>query len=168
MLETAPRSLPRSLWWFALTCVLALGSFSLMYPFGRDQGNYAYSAFALLDGRMLYSDVYVFKPPMTTITHAVSTVLLGQHQAGIRIFDLGLVTLTCGLLASVAYRLSGRVSAAVGVCLAYPFCYYNLKYWDLAQTDGFLNLWLALALLLLVVASDQLDAGKRGSRPGCG
>jgi len=58
---------------FSIFC----GSVSLIYPFGRDQGSYAYAGWVLLDGGMPYLDVYAYKPPMNVLLHAPAIGVLG-------------------------------------------------------------------------------------------
>ena len=111
----------------AITVVaLCLVSGGLFFPFGRDQGNYAYPAWAWLDGQMPYRDVYVFKPPATVWVHALAQLLFGHSMVAVRILDLGwtvatalcIVTLHHGDRAALDALRGG--SGAVGDALRVP------------------------------------------------
>ena len=144
----------RLLWPLVLVVAtsLLLGSISLIYPFGRDQGIHAFIAEAMLSGKVVYRDVFNIKPPLTTIVHATALILFGHSMTAIRILDL-LWTVATALavfaFASRAFR-SRWVGAAAG-CL-YPLSYFPLGYWYTAQTDGWINLPVVAALLLFVLA----------------
>jgi len=134
---------------------LVLGTVSLIYPFGRDQGIHAFIADAMLSGKVVYRDVFNVKPPLTTVVHALALLLFGHSMTAIRFLDL-LWTVATALavyaFASRAFR-SRWVGAAAG-CL-YPLFYFPLGYWYTAQTDGWLNLPVAGALVFFVLAHDR-------------
>lgn len=139
----------------ALTTV-GVGWPSLFYPFGRDQGNYAYAARVLLDGGAPYLDVFLFKPPMTAVVHAVATAVFGATQYGIRVLDLGWTALSAVLLASVVARLGGGPVGGAVAGATIPLLVYPLRYWDLAQSDGWMGWCLVAAAWLAVRGVDQV------------
>lgn len=141
----------RSLWpaiAVVLVATLLLGSVSLIYPFGRDQGIHAYIADAMLSGKVVYRDVFNIKPPLTTPVHAAALLLFGHSMTSIRILDLLWTMAVTLLVFFLVYRGSGRRWAAASAACIYPLLYYLLSFWHTAQTDGWLNLPVAGALLL--------------------
>src|SRR5690606_11846153 len=71
-----------------LLLLLVLGRHSLLWPFGRDQGSYAYAAWAWLDGTTLYDGVLVYKPPSTVWLHALAQLGFGIQAWSLRAFDM--------------------------------------------------------------------------------
>lgn len=122
------------------------GSVSLIYPFGRDQGNYAYAAWVWLDGGALYRDVFVFKPPMTVAVHSLAMSLFGVNTWAIRVLDVGWTAVTALVVAAIALEVWKRRDSAVAAGLICPFLYYQIDYWTTAQTDGWMTLPSALAV----------------------
>src|SRR5512134_3956359 len=94
----------RALPWHWLDVALIFGSilfgvFSLTYPYGHDQGLYAYVATEWVErGRIPYRDVFDHKPPGIYILYALAVALFGTGMWGIRIFDLACV-MTLGFIA---------------------------------------------------------------------
>lgn len=165
MAERDQARLPQSVVLWCIAVTVAIGWPSLYYPFGRDQGNYAYSAQVLLDGGAPYLDVFIFKPPMTSIVHTIPTAILGPTQLGIRLLDLGWQAVTAIVLAAIVYRQVRSTSAAALAGISLPLMAYVLRYWDLAQTDLWMGLPLATALLLALIG---LDRPERAARCGLG
>jgi hypothetical protein len=127
---------------------LCLVSCGLFFPFGRDQGNYAYPAWAWLDGQMPYRDVYVFKPPATVWVHALAQLLFGHSMLAVRILDLGWTVATALCITAIARRWMRSELAPALSGMLYAFLYANFDFWNTCQTDGWFNLPLAGAILL--------------------
>ena len=99
------------------------------------------------------STVFPKKPPFTPALHALALVLFGHSMLAIRILDLLWQTATALAIHAVARRLSrGRLVSLLAVFL-YLLTYYSFRFADIAQTDGFLNLPTALAVLAFLNAS---------------
>ena len=81
------------------------GVVSLIYPFGRDQGSYAYAGWVLLERGAPYREVFVFKPPMTPWVHAIALWLFGVNTWAIRVLDIGWNALTALTIAAIALEL---------------------------------------------------------------
>jgi len=113
---------------------------SLIYPFGRDQGSYGYAGWVLLEGGVPYRDVFVLKPPMTVAVHCLAMGLFGVNTWAIRALDIAWTGATALLLAAVSLELWKRRDAAFAAGLTLPFLYYQVDYWNLAQTDGWMTL----------------------------
>lgn len=142
--------------WLPALIAVITGLPTLIYPFGRDQGNYAYAGWVMLEGGAPYSDVFVFKPPATALVHSLALGLFGIDMQSIRILDLGWTALTATTIALLAHRLLGRRDVALAAGVAVPLLYWQVDYWNIAQTDGWLNLPSALALLAVLVGGDLL------------
>jgi hypothetical protein len=142
-----------------LICVLAatliLGSISLIFPFGRDQGIHAFVADAMLHGKVLYRDAFDFKPPLTYFVHLLALLLFGHSMTTIRFLDLLWSLATAFTIFALVARTLRRPWTAALAGVLYPFHYYVLGYWHTAQTDGWLNLPLAAASLFTVLALDS-------------
>lgn len=127
---------------FAMLC----GSVSLIYPFGRDQGAYAYAGWVMLDGGAPYRDVFIFKPPMTAVVHVLAIAAFGVNTWAIRVLDLGWTAATSLVVAAIALELWNRRDVALAAGLCCPFLYYQIDYWMIAQTDGWMTLPSAAAM----------------------
>jgi hypothetical protein len=154
-----------------LLCVLGaaavIGSASLVYPMGREQGVCAYLADEALRGRVLYRDLVLDVSPLAVMVHVLALLLFGHSMHAVRILDLLLVMATSGFVYAFALRAFGRKWLAVTAGVLYPLLYGLLDYWSAAQADGFLNLPVAAAFWL--VAGQSRDDGSPGqparSRP---
>ena len=127
-----------------------IGSVSLTYPFGRDQGIYAYAGKMLLEGKIDYKYVFDLKPPGVHYSFALGQLLFGKSMQAMRFFDIlwqcasGMVIFLITIKITSS-RLSGLLASFI-----YIFLYYRLDYWHTLQADGFLNLPFALSILLLL------------------
>jgi hypothetical protein len=148
----APTSILRT-WQVAILVMagLVLGSVTLAWPFGRDQGNYAYPAWVWLDGGMPYRDVYVFKPPGTVWVHALAQTLVGPSMTALRVFDLGWSIVTALLLANLAGRWFPRPGVSVVAGVAWLFLYDGFDFWNTCQTDGWMTLPALAAIWIMTV-----------------
>jgi len=142
---------------FSLIC----GSVSLIYPFGRDQGAYAYAGWVMLEGGAPYRDVFVFKPPMTAVVHALSIGLFGVNTWAIRALDLGWTAATALVVAAIALELWQRRDVALAAGLVCPLLYYQIDYWTLAQTDGWMTLPCAAAIWAVLRGGRALSQSTR-------
>lgn len=133
---------------------LSLGLPSLTYPFGFDQSNQAFIAYRVLTGEVLYRDVPSLKPPLTTLFHALSQVLFGHSMTAVRIADLLWTVATAVFLGTFAHLASGAGSRSflLWTGVFYAHFYYFFNYWHTAQVDGWMNLPLSLAMVLVLVA----------------
>lgn len=142
---------------FVIVVVFLLGMSNLIYPFGKDQGEYAYIGSAWLRGEAIYKDVFNVKPPLTHIVHGISQVLFGfvspQGQAdmlNIRIFDHLWQTATALVVMQLGTRLYRSRWVGMFAATIYATTYYAVDFWHSAQTDGWINLPLTLSALLLI------------------
>lgn len=142
---------------FTLLC----GSGSLIYPFGRDQGSYAYAGWVALEGGVPYRDVFALKPPMTIFVHSLAIGAFGVDTWAIRLLDVAWTAFTSLLIVKIAMLLWNRREVALGAGLTYPFLYYQLDYWNTAQTDGWMVLPMAAAVSGAVLGARVVEADER-------
>lgn len=77
---------------------------SLAYPFGMDQPVHWYIGKRWLEGLMPYATGVDTKPPGVFAIHALSVLLLGDHQWSVRVVDLACVLATGALVATFRTR----------------------------------------------------------------
>lgn len=135
---------------------LGCGAVSLVYPFGRDQGLFAYQADALLHGLRLYRDLPMMQLPMTAVVHLVALVLFGRSMTAIRILDLLWTASIAVLLYTCVRSMFRRDGLALLAGLLYPFLYYTFDWWHTAEVDGLLNLPVVGAFALAASAVNCL------------
>lgn len=145
--------------------VVTLGSVlltlpELVWPFGRDQGNYAYPAWVWLDGGMLYRDVLLFKPPATAFVHALALWIFGHSMTAVRILDIGWTALTALAILALGRLWFDRVLTGVFAGIAYVAFYMGFDYWTTCQTDGWMNLPAILGLLAATLAVREEQPGR--------
>lgn len=134
----------------ALVAMLPFASSVLVLPWGRDQGIYAFSAWQALSGLTPYTEIFIFKPPGTVFVHMGSQLLFGPSMVAVRAMDV-LWTLSTGLaLFWLARKATGRALAGVFAAMVYAWSAANLTYWSSSQTDSWVNLFYALALVLVL------------------
>lgn len=137
--------------YLAVTVIcIAVGAPTLLYPFGRDQGEYATIAWLLREGFEPYVDIVNIKPPGTYLTHLASQLLFGHSMLSIRLLDLLLQVGTCLMLFACSRILSLRNYAQFVVPLTYILTYYSLGFWDTAQTESFQSFFSTAAMYLFI------------------
>ena len=142
-------------WWaarlFTLIFVPAIGAYTLLEPFGRDQGIHATIAYALDNGLVTYRDVYNMKPPLTTAMHWLSQALFGHSMISIRVLDLIVATLTALGLVEIGRLLGRKPVFGFAVSLGFSVLYYSFGFWEHSQTDGWAGFLVVPALLLMLI-----------------
>lgn len=136
--EDAQR-LPRPPWPLigVLVFGLLVGWPSLTYPFGRDQGMFAYVADVWLNGGLPYRDAWDIKPPGVFMLYAAAQTFFGRDMAAIRVLDLLSTLLTAGLIYRLVASERGTRPAMVAAA-AFPCLYYfTFGFWDTAQAESF-------------------------------
>jgi hypothetical protein len=151
-------TLPRSTF-LIVAAGLLLGITMLGYPrTALDTPAQAYAGQVILDGGVLYRDVWDVRGPALFLSSALNIALLGKSVLAQRVYD-GLWQLATALvLAAVARRIYRRELAALLAGLSYLVLYNTQDFWSWAQPDGALNLPMALGCLGLACAleSDRL------------
>jgi 4-amino-4-deoxy-L-arabinose transferase-like glycosyltransferase len=118
---------------------VAFGAISLWFPFGRDQGLYAYVGREWLQhGSIPYLHTFEQKTPAVFLLHALSVAIFGDTMAGIRVLELVATAMLGVLCAELARpidrkRTPGMIGA--GIVVANVLYYGFFTYWDTAQCE---------------------------------
>jgi hypothetical protein len=128
---------------------------SLIYPYGRDQGMFAYAGHLVLKGAVPFRDFWDTKPPAIYYVYALSECLFGYSMHAIRWLDLFWQIAIAAVLFRITRRFSKSDSAAAIAALLYLGAYASRGWWNTAQPDDFLNLPVAVAVLLLLRSLDR-------------
>ena len=121
------------------TLGVAFGAFSLAFPFGRDQGLYAYVGREWLEhGAIPYLDTFEQKTPGVFLVHVLAIAVFGETTAGVRAIEL-LATALLGVLCADLARPPRAPSPAglrgAGVVFSSVLYYGFYGYWDTAQCE---------------------------------
>jgi len=142
-------------WWiarlFALVVVPLIGAYTLLEPFGRDQGIHATIAYALDNGLVTYRDVFNIKPPLTTAVHWLSQVLFGHSMMAIRVLDMIFAALTALALVEIGRLLRRGLVFGFAAPAGFALMYYSYGFWEHAQTDGWAGFLVVPALWLMLL-----------------
>ena len=134
---------------------IIFGGTALLYPFGRDQGIYAYAGKLLLEGKINYKYVFDLKPPGVHFVFAFAQFLLGKSMLGMRAFDILWQSATGFVLFLITYKMAFSKLAGLLSSVLYIFLYFKMDYWHTLQADGFLNLPFALSILILITLKKE-------------
>ncbi len=127
------------------------GSVALLYPFGRDQGIYAYAGKLLLEGKIDYKYVFDLKPPGVHFVFAFAQFIMGESMFSMRLFDIIWQSVTGFILFLITYKFTLSKLAGLLSSVFFIFLYFRMDYWHTMQADGFLNLPFAFSVLLLIM-----------------
>ena len=127
-----------------------IGSVSVTYPFGRDQGIYAYAGKMLLEGKIDYKYVFDLKPPGVHFSFALGQLVFGKSMLSMRLFDIIWQYATGLVIFLITFKMTSSKFSGLLASFLYIFLYYRLDYWHTLQADGFLNLPFALSIFLLI------------------
>ena len=142
----------------ALVIALLIGLPHLVLPFGSDQGEYAHIASEMLDGKVIYRDVFNVKPPVTHVLHAFALGMFGRSMMTLRILDLIWQSATIVVLVLITALLYRRRFAPLLAGVIYAVTYYSTSFWHSAQTDGFVNLLASLGVLFFLIGLQRRRA----------
>jgi len=148
--EAIPGALPRAAALLvvagsALAVFAALGS--LTWPFGRDQGIFAWVGEVILDGGAPYSGAWDMKGPLSYYLYALALGAFDRAPIGIRILDLTAALACCTCVMRLVLSLTpGARLAACSAAIFFALTYYGGGFWNTAQPET----WAGLLILLAV------------------
>lgn len=145
--------------WLVLAALafVALRAPALSMPLERDEGEYAYIAWRMLEGDVPYRDGFDQKPPGVFAAYAVALAGFGGSVEGIRLLAGAWSAVTALLLFLLVRRLAGALAGA-GAALAFAAVSADPRVSGLAaNTEVFLLLPLVASLLTLLRA---LEGGR--------
>ncbi len=90
---------------------------SIAAPLGIDQGLWASAVHGMARGQVLYQDVWEQRPPGIYFVYLAGFRLFGWHAATVAWLDILAAVAGTILLGAIAFRLSGRVAAALTAAL---------------------------------------------------
>jgi hypothetical protein len=116
----------------------------LWWPFGRDQGIFAWVGDVIARGGAPYRDAWEIKGPATYYTYAFSQLLFGRELWGIRLLDLVFVVVTCLALFRFLRRYCHPLAAHFAVAF-FALLHVLRGYWATAQPDGWATMLVVIA-----------------------
>jgi hypothetical protein len=162
------RTVPALAWEMAaafLAClVLALPS--LTFPMGIDHGMFGVWAQQMSRGDFPYRDLWENRPPLPHLLHYLVYAAGVRGMLLTRVTDLGVQLATVAALSALGFRLFGRGAGLLAGAF-YAYCYFGqADYFHTSQPDGFLGVFVALALLTVLRQSpssiaDSVPSGRR-------
>jgi 4-amino-4-deoxy-L-arabinose transferase-like glycosyltransferase len=130
-----------------LVVPLLLALPTLTYPLGRDQGEFATLARGMLQGRVLYTELWNPKPPAVFYVYALAMQLFGQTSIALRLLDFLMVPLVSLLLFDLGRGWFNRPTG-LWAALLFPVFYFSETFWTLTQNDGLVLLPMVAAVWL--------------------
>jgi len=118
MTQLSQERVRRARTWILLAAAIAFAALRAPYlsvPLERDEGEYAYVAWRMLEGEVPYRDAFDQKPPGVFLAYLGAFGLLGRSTEAIHLFAHVWAAGTAGLLFLLLRRLAGEVAAAFGV-----------------------------------------------------
>jgi len=139
--------------------VVAVGS--LFYPFGRDQGIFAWVGDQILAGGVPFRDAWDQKGPATHYTYALVQLAFGRGLWGLRVFDLLAVVATQWVIVGLVRPRAGWF-AALTSALIFGGLHYRLNEWNTAQPDAWGGMLAFAAVAVLARPVRKASAGAVG------
>lgn len=130
---------------------------SFTYPFGWDQGLFAWVGGAIVHGGMPYVDAWDFKGPLVYYVYALAEALFGVHLWGIRIFDAAFLLVATLSVRRVAAALTSDATARWAAVL-YFLWYASQSFWHTAQPDGWTGMLLVIGLAPVISRMPRVGA----------
>ncbi len=138
---------------------------SLTYPFGWDQGLFAWVGDVIVRGGMPYRDAWDLKGPVVYYVYALAQMLLGVHLWSIRVVDLLFLTAATIAVFRAALTLTDRTAARCAA-LTFFLWYASQSYWHTAQPDAWVGMILIVALGPIMVEG-RVPGRWRAASIGC-
>ena len=131
-----------------------MGSASLLFPFGRDHGTFAYIAKLILNGKIDYKYSIDLKLPAIHYTFVLGQFIFGKSIVGMRIFDILWQISTACIVFLITKKITCSDKASLISSFMYLFLYFRMDYWQTMQTEGFMNLPFLICIYLMLGTSE--------------
>lgn len=128
---------------------------NLCYPIGRDQATYCVIGQGLLNGQQLYRDLWDNKPPGVFYLFAVIVKAFGAVMWSVGLVDILWLLAISYFVFRFAERYLGT-GAAVVATVANATWHIWAGYWEAAQTETFLMLFVFVSFFLVARAGHWL------------
>jgi hypothetical protein len=122
---------------------------SLTYPFGWDQGLFAWVGGVIAHGGLPYRDAWDFKGPLVYYTYALAQALFGVHLWSIRLLDGAFALAAAFSVRRGAATLTDSATAR-WAAVVFLLWYASHSYWNTAQPDGWTGMLLIIVLAPLL------------------
>ncbi len=146
----------------ALAAVAILALPCLSNPIGRDQATYSVIGRGLLHGRVLYKDLWDNKPPGIFFIFAAIVKVFGSVMWSVGVVDILWLLAVSILIFFFTRRYLGIAAAAIAV-LVNAAWHTGAGYWNAAQPETFMTLFVLAGFLLLTGASGASKSRSLGS-----
>jgi len=135
-----------------LAAILAFVAFraipSLCYPVGRDQATYFVIGQGLLEGKQLYRDLWDNKPPGIFYIFAVIVKAFGAVMWSVGLVDILWLLVVSYFVFRFAERYLGTGAAVIATGVNATW-HVSAGYWEAAQTETFLMLFVFVSFFLV-------------------
>lgn len=118
---------------------------SFTYPFGWDQGLFAWVGGVVAGGGLPYRDAWDIKGPLLYYTYALAQWLFGVHLWSIRLVDAALLGVSAATVFRTTTALTTQGMGRFAVVL-YVVWYGSHSYWHTAQPDGWAGMLVVVAM----------------------
>jgi 4-amino-4-deoxy-L-arabinose transferase-like glycosyltransferase len=148
--------------WLLVVAAIAFAALRapfLSLPLERDEGEYAYVAWRMLEGEVPYRDAFDQKPPGVFLAYLGAFSLLGRSTEAIHLFAHLWNAGTAALLFLLLRRLAGGLAAALGVFVFAVVSTDASVGATAANTEVFMLLPMVASLLCLERAVAEERAG---------
>lgn len=145
------RTLSRAIPFGLLVVLVGWMICSLWWPFGRDQGIFAWTGDMIVRGGVPYKDAWDIKGPAVYLHYALAQGFFGRNMWGIRLIDGLILAGALAAAAGFAGRLGGRM-AGWWAPVFLGFWYAREGYWCVNQPDGWAAMLTMAAAALLIPA----------------
>jgi hypothetical protein len=129
---------------------------SLWFPFGWDQGIFAWVGDTIVRGGTPYRDAWEMKGPLTYYSFALGEWLFGRHVYSIRVLEAPLLILGMVALAAITARMTSRLQAN-WAAIAFGLWIASLTWFHTSQPDT----WAAVLIIVAVWLLFSKDAALR-------
>ncbi len=151
----ALRPLPRA--WKAAICIVALALLiaaaapTLLYPFTRDQGAYAYIADLMTQGGVPYRDAWDLKPPGVYWVYQAAFGLFGRSEFAVRLFETLYTLLSAAAVCALAQAVFEDRAIAALAAWIYAMAYsILLHFYSVGNPETFLVPFVTVCFLGMV------------------
>jgi hypothetical protein len=135
--------------------VLVLRGNSILTPFERDEGEYAYSARLLLNGGLPYTETFLQKPPLIVYTYALGQLFDPHGVASPRILAIIFILGTIYLVGYIAHKEFGWVAGISSMWIVTPMLSFPYLAALAANTETFMLLPLTATVALFVTSKSE-------------
>ena len=151
--------------WLVLGLLLATNvPLHVCMPLASDAVLYDLQARVLLDGGVLYRDVFETNLPGIVWIHAAVRSVVGWSSAALRMVDLAVFAGVVWLFGSMLRRTGLAAGGRVGVACLLSWCYLSVSEWCHCQRDTWMLLPALAALQARIRQSDRMSVGTSRAR----